>query len=233
MSPGQADNLARESIQRYRLLVLQLGLGLSSFVLDDATTRGLAGFDMSLEGSAAPIRHPLDNLGALDAQQVVDAELAGCLFGLPPADTTHQKALDRVYPADRERVLQAFMAGAEGRAPYDIEYRVVWPDGSLHWLRSIGRRTEDAGHAPRFLGVTYEVTQEKAAAEQIQSLNAQLREKVRELETVFEVAPIGLGFGADPKCEAIVANDALATMLEHWNAFTSKIDRLARSAARE
>lgn len=60
LSPGQADNLARESIQRYRLLVLQLGLGLSSFVLDDATTRGLAGFDMSLEGSAAPIRHPLD-----------------------------------------------------------------------------------------------------------------------------------------------------------------------------
>ena len=148
-----------------------------------------------------------------DAQQVVDAEFAGCLFGLPSAEATHQNALDRVFPADRQHVMETFLAGAEGRVPYDLEYRVVWPDGSLHWLRSIGRRSEDAEHEPRFLGITYEVTAEKAAAERIRQLNDQLQDKVRELETLFDLAPIGLGFGTDPKCDTIIANEALAAML--------------------
>jgi hypothetical protein len=60
LAPGQAEQLAFQSTQRYRLLVLQLGLGLTSFLLDDATTGGLAGFAMSLEGGATAIRHPMD-----------------------------------------------------------------------------------------------------------------------------------------------------------------------------
>jgi hypothetical protein len=64
LAPGQAQLLAFQSTQRYRLLVLQLGLGLTSFVLDDATTGGLAGFDVSLEGGATSIRHPMDKVAA-------------------------------------------------------------------------------------------------------------------------------------------------------------------------
>lgn len=149
-----------------------------------------------------------------EAQEAIDADLAGRLFGLPSAEDGHQKALERIVPEDRERVLQAFMAGAEGRAPYDVEYRVVWPDGSEHWLRSTGHRSVDAEGTPRFLGVTREITEEKAAAGRIHELNEQLQEKVRELETVFDLAPIGLGFGTDPKCDTIIANEALARMLD-------------------
>jgi hypothetical protein len=60
LSAGEASQLAFQSTQRYRLLVLQLGLGLTSFVLDDATTRGVVGFDVALEGGATAIRHPMD-----------------------------------------------------------------------------------------------------------------------------------------------------------------------------
>jgi PAS domain S-box-containing protein len=160
-----------------------------------------------------------------DAEEVIDGELAGTLFGLPPADTTHRNALDRIVAEDRDRVLQAFVAGAEGRAPYDVEYRVRWPDGSLHWLHSIGRRTEEAGGRPRYVGITYEATEQKAAAEQIERLNEELHDKVRELETVFDLAPIGLGFGTDVRCETIVANEALARMLNgraHGNVTLSR-----------
>jgi hypothetical protein len=58
---GLASQLAHESTQRYRLLALQLGLGLTSSALDDATTGGFAGFDVSLEGGATAIRHPMDS----------------------------------------------------------------------------------------------------------------------------------------------------------------------------
>lgn len=64
LAAGQASLLARESTQRYRLLVLQLGLGITSSLLDDATTGGFAGFDVSLEGGATAIRHPMDKAAA-------------------------------------------------------------------------------------------------------------------------------------------------------------------------
>jgi signal transduction histidine kinase len=148
-----------------------------------------------------------------DAEEVIDAEISGCLFGLPPSDASRRSALDRIHPQDRDAVLRSFMGAAEGRALYDCEYRVIWPDGSVHWLRSAGRRMEGVEPGARFLGVTYEVTAEKSAAEQIERLKGQLREKAREFETVFDLAPIGIGYATDPRCDVIVANEPLAAML--------------------
>ena len=44
-------------------------------------------------------------------------------------------------------------------ADYDVEYRVVWPDGSLHWVQVNGRLEHDArGHDPRMVGVSRDIT---------------------------------------------------------------------------
>lgn len=64
LSASEASLLALESSQRYRLLALHLGLGLTSFVLDDATTGGFAGFGVSLDTGATAIRHPMDAVAA-------------------------------------------------------------------------------------------------------------------------------------------------------------------------
>jgi hypothetical protein len=67
--PGVASvnggQLAFESQQRYRQTVVQLGLGLTSFVLEDATTGGMDGWEIGLEGASSPIRH--SNKGATAA----------------------------------------------------------------------------------------------------------------------------------------------------------------------
>jgi hypothetical protein len=55
LAPGEADRLARESRQRYRSTVLQLGLGLSSFLLEVPTSGGAAAFDLALEGAYTPV----------------------------------------------------------------------------------------------------------------------------------------------------------------------------------
>lgn len=65
LGAGQAAALARESQQRYRTLVMQLGLGLSAFLLDDPTTGGQVGFEVGLEAGQTAIRHP--QAGALAA----------------------------------------------------------------------------------------------------------------------------------------------------------------------
>ncbi len=57
ITQAQAQQLAGESVARYRLLALQLGLGLTSFMLEDPTSGGRLGFAVGLEGAVAQIKH--------------------------------------------------------------------------------------------------------------------------------------------------------------------------------
>jgi PAS domain S-box-containing protein len=77
---------------------------------------------------------------------------------------------DRVHPEDRpgiEAVLQRTMAGHQGHAghqDYVIEFRVVWPDGSVHWMSAHGRyEYTENGTCRRMIGVTADVTSLKQA----------------------------------------------------------------------
>ena len=45
-----------------------------------------------------------------------------------------------VHPDDRERVSAGIEEQLRKGVPYDIEYRVVWPDGSAHWLQQRPRQ---------------------------------------------------------------------------------------------
>lgn len=73
VTAGQAATLARESQQRYRTLVMQLGLGLSAFLLDDPTTGGPLGFEVGLEAGQTAIRHPQAGATAAPFGPALDA----------------------------------------------------------------------------------------------------------------------------------------------------------------
>src|SRR5579863_1183716 len=64
------------------------------------------------------------------------------LFGFQPEETdTHGVIAERIHPQDQSRVGDAIknaIAGVDGGL-WGLEYRVVWPDGSIHWLTSHGR----------------------------------------------------------------------------------------------
>ncbi len=91
-------------------------------------------------------------------------------FGFASGDQIdYEDAIDRIHPDDRagvdEGVHQA-LAGADGGA-YHREFRVVWADGSVHWIASHGRvYFEGEGvqrKAARFIGVNSDVTVRKHA----------------------------------------------------------------------
>ena len=89
------------------------------------------------------------------------------LFGLPPEATpTSALFMGCVHPEDRHRVEAAFREALAGRTDYDIEYRALWPDGSLHWIASKGRAYHDQlGQTVRMTGVTMDVTGRKQTEE--------------------------------------------------------------------
>jgi PAS domain S-box-containing protein len=67
-----------------------------------------------------------------------------------------------VHRDDVERVEKTFSTAKEGGTGYHMQYRVLWPDGSLHWLESQGKCQRDAaGQVERIVGVVTDVTQRK------------------------------------------------------------------------
>ena len=85
--------------------------------------------------------------------------------------------ISHVHPADRKRVDARYKAAESGDGDYNVEFRVVWPDGSIHWLHSIGRFTRDqSGHATRVSGVQFEITDRKQAEEAAQKSASLLRQ---------------------------------------------------------
>lgn len=89
------------------------------------------------------------------------------LYGLPPdIPMLHELFRNAMHPDDRESVdRQARTALAEKKL-YQAEFRTVWPDGSVHWLNSMGRGIYDQqGNPERMLGVTFDIS-ERHCAEQ-------------------------------------------------------------------
>jgi len=86
------------------------------------------------------------------------------LYGLEPAEEwlARECWLQAVHPKDRERVeIEQRLAIEQGK-PYDIQFRVVWPDTSVHWLLCRGKIFDDDGSA-RKMEVTMDLTERKRA----------------------------------------------------------------------
>ncbi len=106
------------------------------------------------------------------------SHLARC-FGIDDADPAWRLAalLARVEAADRERVETTLQRAPEAGGVDELEFRVRWRDGSLHWLWLKGRIVPDAEGRPQALaGVVAEVTERVLSREKLQ-LSQQLFER--------------------------------------------------------
>jgi len=95
------------------------------------------------------------------------------MFGFPPGrfKGTYGAFLESVHPDDRTLVEGSVQAALERNKPYDIEHRIVWPDGSIHWMSEKGEVFRDAEGTPvRMLGVVQDVTARKDAEDRIRHL---------------------------------------------------------------
>jgi two-component system cell cycle sensor histidine kinase/response regulator CckA len=82
------------------------------------------------------------------------------MFGLPAGtQMTYERFAASVHPEDRSRVGAAIQRALSERCDYDIEYRNVWSDGSIHWTSARGRAYYDATGVPlRMEGIAQDIT---------------------------------------------------------------------------
>jgi signal transduction histidine kinase len=76
-----------------------------------------------------------------------------------------------VHPDDRDSVVRRIEAGRASLKGWNGEYRVIWPDASVHWVRTHVTVQHEGGKPTHMLGIISDITQQKAAEEA--RLNAQ------------------------------------------------------------
>ncbi len=126
--------------------------------------------------------------------QVFNTEANGRLFfgDDQSKGTRMEDYVEAIHPDDLGWVMRRREQLHDGTGPGDIEYRVVWPDGSVHWI--FGRATvvrDQAGRPVRAYGTNADVTERKHAEEELgrraQQLEALSRKRAvaRELHDDF------------------------------------------------
>jgi PAS domain S-box-containing protein len=111
------------------------------------------------------------------------------LFGIPEKERmSHERFLAALHPDDRMRTDQAVQACLEGKGDrdYDIEYRTLWPDGSLHWIHARGSAVFEANRAVRMAGIALDVTERKRAEEHVRFVMSELSHRTKNLMAVVQ-----------------------------------------------
>ncbi len=102
------------------------------------------------------------------------------LLGLEPdGEADYQTWRDRIHPEDIQQIEQAVAHALETQTNYEMEYRVIYPDGSLHWVLAKGRGLDDeSGRAVRMIGVMIDISDRKRAEQDLKQLNEELEQRV-------------------------------------------------------
>jgi PAS domain S-box-containing protein len=115
----------------------------------------------------------------------------GRLFGLEPGRTTASLGtfFGAVHADDRPAVIARFEQSARDGSDVDTEFRVVWPDGSLHWISDKAKVFFDEEGSPLYVtGACADVTSRKAAAETLRASEERLR-------AMFNQAAVAIAVG--------------------------------------
>jgi PAS domain S-box-containing protein len=109
------------------------------------------------------------------------------LFGLSP-DThiSYEMFLEYLHPEDRQRTHAAVTRCLEEKVDYNVEYRVIWGDGSIHWIAAKGRVFDDTEGKPiRMMGIVQEISERK-------QIEAKLASSQERLELAQKAGKIGV-----------------------------------------
>jgi len=153
------------------------------------------------------LRQTLDEVGiciwSLDIPtgRATVSPTCGRLFGVAPERlTTFAASQALVLPDDREARADAIQHALREGGRYEVDYRVVRPDGHVRWLRSRGRVALDANGRPaRHRGVVLDIDDQRRAEQELRAREAHLRsilDTVPEAMVVIDQAGLIHSFSA-------------------------------------
>ena len=107
-------------------------------------------------------------------------------YGRSPQDPfTFTDLSDAIHPEDQPRWMQIVQQAVDRAGDFEIEYRVRWPDGALHWVHVRGGCTAAVdGRATALSGVSFDITARKQNEQDFARLLADEKRHTALLEQV-------------------------------------------------
>jgi PAS domain S-box-containing protein len=143
------------------------------------------------------------------------------LFG-HPSDSTEMEKMDfysQIHPDDVLHLRQEWENAIGKGEIYEHEFRVIWPDGSIHWLAAKGRISPEIDGQRQFIGTITKITERKQAEEA-------LKKSERRLRLISKAAKIGLfewkrgeseGYWSPEAYDLIGCDPATKATREQWD----------------
>jgi PAS domain S-box-containing protein len=140
------------------------------------------------------------------------------MYGLDPSEVPipFERLYEATYPEDEPALREKFYDAIQARMDYDIEYRIVRPDGAIRTLRSLGHHnpTQELGE---YFGITMDITDQKNAAKEREMLR-QLEADLAHINRVNMMGELAAALAHEikqPLAASITSANALLRWLAH------------------
>ena len=157
-----------------------------SFYLDEITDRKRRERQIERQNDLFRRAQEIANVGAWEYEVDTGAlnwtKQVYAIHGFSPEeDVTAQKAIDGYHPDDRPVIRDALGRAADEGEPYDLELRLITPDGEQRWIRTRGEPVIDEGTITSVRGTIQDITEQKAAEEEVRSTKNYYEQILRQI----------------------------------------------------
>lgn len=109
------------------------------------------------------------------------------LFGLKVKDDiTYEKYQGLLHPDDREHMLEVIKESLATGSTYQVEHRIIWPDGTVHWRLGLGKAHLENGKPIRMVGTSMDIDNRKQNEIALHRQNAYLEALHTTAKETFE-----------------------------------------------